>query len=71
MLDINERGSITKLINGKIQKLELKDVEEKELLLCISARLYSIRGILIYFTTLSVLSIIAAIIIILKSFSHY
>lgn len=70
MLSIDRSGGITRWIDGQYKKVQLKDVEEKELLLNIAGKLQSIKGMLIFFTTLSILGIVAALIIIIQASSH-
>jgi hypothetical protein len=56
MLNIDHTGKITKWITGQgITKLSIDDIEEKEILLVIAAKLHSIRGMLIFFTIITIL----------------
>ena len=67
MLSIDHTGKITKWITGKGHtKLTLDEVAEKEILLVIAAKLHSIRGMLIFFTIMTILGIIGGIIAIIN-----
>ena len=70
MLQINETGKISKWIQGKgLENLSLADVTEKEILVTIAAKLHSIRGMLVFFTILAILSLIGGIIAIINIIS--
>lgn len=67
MLEIKETGKIQKWIQGKgLEIMTLDDVTEKEILVTIAAKLHSIRGMLIFFTILTILSIIGGTIAIIN-----
>lgn len=70
MLNINHLGSISKRINREgLTKLNLDEVAEKEILLVITAKLHSIRGMLIYFTIIITIGLIGAVILSLLTFA--
>ena len=70
MLQINETGKIQKWNQGKgLEKITLDEITEKEILVTIAAKLHSIRGMLIFFTILSILSLIGGIIAIINILS--
>ncbi len=60
MLSITHHGAISKWVKGEgLKKITEDDVTEKEILLAIAAKLHSIRGMLIFFTIITILGIIA------------
>ena len=68
MLNITHTGSITKWVKGEgLKKLTEEDVTEKEILLAIAAKLHSIRGMLIFFTIITILGIIVTVLAIVSS----
>ena len=71
MLQVNNIGKIEKWVQGQGLKknLILDEVTEKELLLTIAAKLHSIRGMLIFFTFITVIGLIGLFTVILKTFA--
>jgi len=63
MIGIDHNRNITKIEKGKgLQKLSIDEVSEKELLLFIAAKLFSIRGMIFFFTILTLISILLSFI---------
>lgn len=68
MLSITHTGSISKWVKGEgLKKLTEDDITEKEILLAIAAKLHSIRGMLIFFTFITILGIFVSVIAIVVS----
>lgn len=68
MLSITHNGSITKWVKGEgLKKLTEDDITEKEILFAIAAKLHSIRGMLIFFTIITILGIIVTVLAIATS----
>jgi len=72
MLNITHTGSIKKWVKGEgLKSLTEDDITEKEILLSIAAKLHSIRGMLIFFTIITILGIIVSVLAIVSSTGRY
>jgi len=67
MLTINHLGQMKKYEVGKTPiKVNFEEVSEKELLQLIAVKLFSIRGMLVFYTLLIIISIVLSLVALLN-----